>query len=101
MTRSSRSRSPDMVRVVEEKAKRGGQRIRAIVSSAEGLDAPPEFFDLITIGNAFHRLDRDLVARRAFQWLRPGGHLAVCWSDPPWTGPAEWQLLLGAIVDDW
>jgi hypothetical protein len=32
------------------------------VSSAETLDAPPEYFELAVIGNAFHRLDRDLVA---------------------------------------
>lgn len=92
---------PDMIRVVTRKAKRAGRPIRCIASPAEGLDAPPAFFDLITIGNAFHRLDRDLVAAKALQWLRPGAHLAVCWSDPPWTGPAEWQRVLRAIVDDW
>jgi hypothetical protein len=42
--------------------------------------------DDAVIGNAFHRLDRDLVAARIAGWLEPGGHLALCWSSSPWAG---------------
>jgi len=93
-----------------------------VVSSAETFRAEPQYFELAVIGNAFHRLDRDLVASRILGWLQPGGHLALCWSSgagrpghgqvrkagskhspPPWTGgmtalgaehrvPAGWDL---------
>jgi ubiquinone/menaquinone biosynthesis C-methylase UbiE len=92
---------PDMIRLVDAKAAGGRHTVRAIVSSAEELSAEPASFELITIGNAFHRLRRDQVARHAFEWLRPSGHLALCWSDSPWIGHAEWQIALNAVLDQW
>lgn len=62
----------------------GAGEVRPVVSSAEALDAGPGSFELAVIGNAFHWLDRDLVARRVLGWLRPGGCLALCWSSSPW-----------------
>jgi len=47
------------------------------------------------IGNAFHRLDRDLVAGRIAGWLEPGGHLALCWSSSPWAGPETGSVRCG------
>ena len=93
---------PDMVEVVRAKAaaRRAGD-VRPIVSSAESLDAEPDFFDLVVIGNAFHRLDRDLVAGRVLQWLKPGGYLALCWSSGPWSGEDDWQRALAATLDRW
>ncbi|WP_238012150.1 class I SAM-dependent methyltransferase [Dactylosporangium sp. AC04546] len=91
----------DMVRLVTAKAARGGHVVRAITSSAEELSAESASFELITIGNAFQRLRRDEVARRALEWLCPGGHLALCWSSSPWTGDAGWQTALNAVLDEW
>src|SRR3984885_11928581 len=73
---------PDMVEVVAAKAAAGtdGARILPVVASAQELDAPPGHFELAVIGNAFHRLPRDLVAGRVHGWLEPGGFLALCWS---------------------
>ena len=71
------------------------------MSSAETLHAEPEYFELAVIGNAFHRLDRDLVAGRTLGWLKPGGYLALCWSSGPWTGEQDWQRALAATVDEW
>jgi ubiquinone/menaquinone biosynthesis C-methylase UbiE len=93
---------PDMVGLVQAKAvaeNAGG--IRVIVSSAETLKAEPDQFDLATIGNAFHRLDRDLVAGRVLEWLKPGGYLAVCWSSQPFSGEADWQRAFNAILAEW
>lgn len=90
-----------MVRLVEAKAARSRSTIRAITSSAEELSTDGTSFELITIGNAFHRLHRGQVARRAFEWLRPGGHLALCWSDSPWSGQAEWQQTLNDLLQQW
>lgn len=92
---------PDMIRVVEAKLAGHRHRIRALASTAEELSAEAGSFELITIGNAFHRLRRDQVARRAFEWLGPGCHLALCWSSSPWTGRAGWQVVLNAVLDQW
>ena len=93
---------PDMVEVVRAKAAAAGWgSVRPIVSSAESLDAEPECFDLVVIGNAFHRLDRDLVAGRILRWLKPGGCLALCWSSGPWDGEDDWPRALAATLDRW
>jgi len=92
---------PDMVRLVDAKATRAGLDIRSIVSAAQELSAEPASFELITIGSAFHRLPRDVVARRAFEWLGPAGHVALCWSSSPWSGQDEWQQAIAAVLDRW
>jgi SAM-dependent methyltransferase len=92
---------PEMVRVVAAKAQRGGRNIRAVVASAEDLVAEAGRFELIVVGNAFHRLRRDRVARRMFEWAAPGGAVALCWSDSPWAGPAGWQGRFRAVIDRW
>lgn len=93
---------PDMVEVVLAKAaaERAGH-IRAIVSSAESLETEPDSFDLVVIGNAFHRLDRDLLAGRILRWLKPGGNLALCWSSGPSAGEEDWQRAFAATLETW
>ena len=95
-------REPDMVRVVRAKADaQGAGNIRPVVADAETLDAQPGYFELAVIGNAFHRLDRDLVATRLLRWLQPGGCVALCWSYGPHQGREEWQRALAATLDRW
>jgi ubiquinone/menaquinone biosynthesis C-methylase UbiE len=93
---------PDMVDVVRVKAAAAGAgEVRPVVSSAESLDADPGSFVMAVIGNAFHRLDRDLVARRVFGWLRPGGVLALCWSTSPWVREQDRQQALATVMRRW
>lgn len=93
---------PDMIAMVRAKAKAAGiANLRALTCAAEDLSAPQESFDLVTIGNAFHRLRRATVAARVFRWLRPGGCLALVWGDSPWAGEAPWQRALRAIMHRW
>jgi SAM-dependent methyltransferase len=93
-------REPD--RVVRAKADAAGAgNVRPMVADGETLDAQPDYFELAVIGNAFHRLDRDLVAARLFRWLRPGGCVALCWSNGPFQGGEEWQRALAATLDRW
>jgi ubiquinone/menaquinone biosynthesis C-methylase UbiE len=80
---------------------KGVAGLRAVASSAEKLDAPPGHFDLIVIGNAFHRLGRDAVARRSLAWLKPQGRLALCWSTSPWVGDAPWQQAFAQTLTRW
>jgi ubiquinone/menaquinone biosynthesis C-methylase UbiE len=93
---------PDMVAVIRDKAvKAGATHVRAVASAAEDLDAPLAAFELVAVGNAFHRLRRDGVARRIFDWLKPGGHCALVWSDSPWVGNSGWQMLLSDVLERW
>jgi ubiquinone/menaquinone biosynthesis C-methylase UbiE len=93
---------PGMIDTVRAKASASGIRdLRPVVSSAETLDAQTDHFELTVVGNAFHRLDRDLTARRILRWLTPGGHLALCWSSSPWVGGAGWQRTLAATLSRW
>ena len=93
---------PDMVETVRAKAAAAGAgEVRPVLSGAETLRAEPGYFELAVIGNAFHRLDRDLVAGRVLGWLQPGGHLALCWSSGPWAGEEDWQRALAATVAEW
>jgi len=93
---------PEMAEAVRAKAAAvGAAEVRAVVSNAEALDAEPGSFSLAVVGNAFHRLDRDLVAGRCLSWLRPGGCLALCWSSQPWIGEAAWQRALAATLERW
>ncbi len=92
---------PEAIDFAANKASALGVRnVRWIAGRAEDVD-PGEVFDLVTIGTAFHRLDRRRVAGLATQWLRSGGHLALLWSANPFIGPAPWQEVLQAIVVDW
>jgi SAM-dependent methyltransferase len=92
----------DMVKVVRRKATTAKARnLRPVLSSAETLSALPGYFELAVIGNAFHRLDRDLAASRILGWLQPGGHLALCWSSQPWIGEQSWQQALAAVLNRW
>ena len=95
-------REPDMVEAVRAKAAAiGAKNIRPIAADAETLDAAPRYFELAVIGNAFHRLRRDLVAGRLLGWLRPGGCVALCWSDAPQAGDQEWQRAFEDLLGRW
>jgi ubiquinone/menaquinone biosynthesis C-methylase UbiE len=93
---------PGMIEVVREKAAAAGAAgIRPLVCAAGKLEAPLGFFGLAVIGNAFHRLPRDQVAAGIARWLRPGGYLALAWSDGPSEGSAPWQQALSAAMRHW
>jgi SAM-dependent methyltransferase len=95
-------REPDMVEAVRAKADAlEAGNIRTVTADVETLDAPPEYFELAVIGNAFHRLRRDLVAGRVLGWLSPGGCVALCWSDAPQSGNEEWQRAFADLLGKW
>jgi ubiquinone/menaquinone biosynthesis C-methylase UbiE len=79
---------------------RGVGNVRWIAGRAEDVDADGAF-ELVTIGNAFHRLPRRMIADAAMRWLVPGGHFALLWSNPPWDGDEAWQRVLADVLRDW
>ena len=93
---------PEMIALVRDKAQAAGLAgFRALACAIEDLKAPAGSFDLVTLGNAFHRLPRETIAASAFEWLRPGGFLALAWGGTPHEGEAPWQHALTATMDRW
>jgi ubiquinone/menaquinone biosynthesis C-methylase UbiE len=93
---------PDMIRLARQKAAAAGtDDMHFVTSPAEDVVLPAEAFDLVVIGNAFHRLPRPRVARSVWRWLRPGRQLALFWSASPWDGPEPWQKAMSATMARW
>jgi SAM-dependent methyltransferase len=93
---------PEMAAMAGDKAAAAGlSHLRALACAAEDLRAPAGSFDLVTIGNAFHRLPRDTVAASILRWLRPGGFLALAWGGSPNEAEAPWQRALARVTDRW
>lgn len=93
---------PEMIEVGrKEAAKRGITNVRWIVGPAEEVKAAMDTFELITIGEAFHRLDRQTIAERGLTWLRPGCCLITMGCFGIATGSEPWQGLLRAAVNKW
>jgi SAM-dependent methyltransferase len=93
---------PEMIAVGQHEAtQRGVHHITWMVGKAEDLAAPPASCALITIGEAFHRLDQQRVATHALQWLQPGGCVAILGGYGLTSGTEPWQRLVAEIVRHW
>jgi SAM-dependent methyltransferase len=93
---------PEMVEVGQHEAtQRGVHHITWMVGKAEDLHAPPASCALITIGEAFHRLDQQRVAQHALQWLQPGGCVAILGGYGLICGTEPWQHIVADIVGHW
>lgn len=92
---------PEAVEFARAKAQRHGvDNVRWITGRAEDVDADGTF-ELVTIGNAFHRLQRRVIADAAMRWLAAGGHLALLWGNSPWDGSLAWQRVLADTLQHW
>ena len=92
---------PEAIDFAREKARTlGVDNVRWIAGRAEDVDADGSF-ELAAIGNAFHRLQRQVVAESAMRWLAAGGHLALLWSRSPWDGSQQWQRVLADALQFW
>jgi SAM-dependent methyltransferase len=90
---------PEMVEAGRSEAvRRGVSQIRWSVARAEDFVAPADRFDLVTIGEAFHRLDRPRVAAKAFGWLKGGAALAALGMENFRHGNAPWRRILVDVV---
>jgi SAM-dependent methyltransferase len=84
-----------------EAARRGVRTIRWSVGRAEDLSLSPASMELITIGEAFHRLDQRLVASRALQWLKPGCCIATLGCFSILSQGEPWQRVVMDVVRHW
>jgi len=102
-------RESDAIDFARDKAARLAVRnIEFQAVDAEDFEAGANRFDLVAIGNAFHRLRRRDVARAARGWLRSGGFLALLWGGTPNLLPehagrpeAAWQTAIAAVMEKW
>lgn len=68
---------------------------------AEDAAIEDQSCELVAIGNAFHRLDRFLVAETCRRWLCPGGCFAILGSSSLYSGTEPWQLAAVEVVRKW
>jgi SAM-dependent methyltransferase len=93
---------PEMISVGREEAKQHGvTNIKWLIGKAEEMEAEAGSFDLITIGEAFHRLDQQFIATRGMQWLSPGRYLTTLGYDNITKGTEPWQRIVADIVRKW
>jgi SAM-dependent methyltransferase len=93
---------PEMIAVGQEEAAQCSvHNIRWMVGKAEDLEAPPASCELITIGEAFHRLDQQGVAEHILEWLQPEGCVAILGGYGVTRGTESWQYLVAEIVRHW
>ena len=93
---------PEMIEAARHQADQlGVTHIRWTVGRAEDLDSAPDSFGLITMGEAFHRLDQPRVAAQGFRWLSPGCCLASLGSYSVFGGSEPWQRIVLDVVRRW
>lgn len=94
---------PDMVDYGRARSAREGDGIEWRLGRAEDVDFPAGSLDVVASGNAFHRFDRPVVAKKAATWLRPDGAILLMWSkhDPWWTPGGRLQTELSRVMGEW
>ena len=98
---SAVDQEPEFVEFGRRKAERlGVSNIRWVAAAAEDV-ALEGTFDLVAVGNAFHRLDRDAVAKRLVPNVREGGCVALLWGGTPSRGDRPWQGVLNDALERW
>ena len=81
--------------------RKGVANVEWVHSRAEDLTIAPGSLDLVTIGEAFHRLDQDIVLRRIRHWLKAGACVAIVGCFGVLDGDYAWQESLRRAVSDW
>jgi len=77
------------------------ENIKWIIGKAEEQNFEPGTFKLITIGDAFHRLDQLRILENSYKMLASGGCIALIWSSTVTNGEEAWQKELKRITSPW
>lgn len=93
---------PEMLVEGKQAAKRSGiENVKWVHSRAEDLSIPSDSVDLVTIGEAFHRLDQELILRLIRQWLRDQGCVALVGCFGILHGENHWQKWIRETLSQW
>jgi ubiquinone/menaquinone biosynthesis C-methylase UbiE len=77
------------------------RNIQWMVGRAEEFVVSPETIKLITIGDAFHRLDQLTVLQNIYGALKRGGYLAIIGGSIITNGNRDWQKVLKTVLVKW
>jgi ubiquinone/menaquinone biosynthesis C-methylase UbiE len=93
---------PEMIEAARREAeRRGAENITWLVGRAEDMKVPSASIELITVGEAFHRLDQEVAALQALRWLKPGCCLASLGSYTILHGREPWHRVVLDIISRW
>lgn len=77
------------------------QNINWIQQRAEQHTANNNEYELLTIGAAFHWMDRPMITQNACDWLSPGQPLVILGYTSIWTGTADWHPIVRDVIQKW
>lgn len=77
------------------------KNIHWINGKAEEFEADADSFELVTIGAAFHWMERQKLARHIRNWLLPGQPLVILGYTSIWSGTADWLSVVRNVVKKW
>lgn len=77
------------------------QNVEWLSQTAEEFSAADHSFELVSIGAAFHWMNRRLLARRIREWLLPEQPLVILGYTSIWSGTAEWLPLVRNVLHNW
>jgi ubiquinone/menaquinone biosynthesis C-methylase UbiE len=94
---------PEMLQEAQQEAKRLGlKNIQWIQNQAENISGDLGEFRLITIGRAYHWLDKAKVLQLASDRLISGGGIALTYTyEDIWHSTVPWKLAVLAVVKKW
>jgi SAM-dependent methyltransferase len=93
---------PEMVAVGKQRARRAEvANIDWHVLPAEHLTLAPNSVELVTIGEAFHRLDQLRMLELADEWLLPKGCVATLGGESIWSGREPWKAIVVSVSNRW
>lgn len=77
------------------------ENVKLLVGKAEDFDPPLNPIGMITIGDAYHRVDQKRVLENARTWLKHGGSFAIFGSNGLLSGRDAWQQTVIDVVQKW
>ncbi|MDM9384099.1 class I SAM-dependent methyltransferase [Chlorogloeopsis sp. ULAP01] len=94
---------PEMLQVAQQQATAvGATNISWVQYRAENISPDVDKFRLVTIGRAFHWMQRDFVLQRVYNLLTDNGGLAIIQThEDPWNSDHPWKKTAIAVVKRW
>lgn len=93
---------PEMLQEGASKARALGlKNVQWVQARAESYEIDPSSVDVVTIGEAIHRLDQDLILGHIRKWLSSNGCVAIVGCYGILHGSQPWQDSLRHAVKRW
>jgi len=93
--------APEMLEQAKLNFERAGARIRLVQGSSAALDPQLGRFRLVTIGRAFHWMDRAPTLRTLDGFIEPGGAVALFGEQYPEIPQNAWHADFQALIDSY